>query len=498
MISLNTSEVNSVSVSKTLYKKRFWYILFVSLVFALFSQTLSYTYVGLYLIYCVAFLLLMFLVIRKVSLVYYIVLLAIFNMGEYSKYVSQEGFYTFETVGVFGVTFATIFIAILVVYKFLFSKKRFKALKSPILRLGLFIFFIALCIGIAHLFFGDTPLAGFQDNLGYFIILFGSFYLAYDFADIEIVREILLITILISPLVVLYGWVLLPLGSYGGVSISSFDPLYYAIPLIPSFLLLSRKQAQSKVPFWLVAPSSICSIATIILQPSGKALFFLPTSVILVWLVSIKKYSIKKFVLIGIALVLIILVSIHVYSDVVGSYGNILFKSKSYEVTSLFEVAPKMLNNPEAVYLIAPSPRIRVLEFMNILYELRENPAGLIVGKGIGGSFTDKYYPIPFTLGAYSEDQWSSHEFYRVHETLNFVLLKFGILGIVFLLFFVIWLLRKLHYELSGETAFLYVVLTFGVLFMLGYSLKLAVFMGIMMGTLMGKQINSCPVEEKK
>jgi len=362
---LITSYYGSLSAPKTLYKKRFWHILVASIAFALFSSTLSYTKVGLYLIYCMAFLLLILLMIRKVHLVYYIVLLVIFNMSEYSKFITQEGFYTFRTVGVFGIAFATIFVAILVVYKLLFSKNRFKPFESSMFKWGLFIFFMALCIGVVHLFFRETLLAGFQADLGYFIILFGSFYLAYDFADIEIVKKILLVAVLISPLIVLFCWIFLPLGSYGGAPISSYDPLGYAIPLIPSFLFFYKRRAWKEVPFWLVWISSICSVITIILQPSGKALIFLPASIILAWLLSSKRYSVKKFVLIGMAIVLIILLSAPVYSNVIGSYGNVLFQSKSYQVTSLFRGATKVLNNPEAVYSIAPSPRVRVLEFMN-------------------------------------------------------------------------------------------------------------------------------------
>jgi len=55
-----------------------------------------------------------------------------------------------------------------------------------------------------------------------------------------------------------------------------------------------------------------------------------------------------------------------------------------------------------------------------------------------------------------------------------------------------------MYKEPSGDRAFLYFVLIFGVLFMLGYSLKLAIFFGITAGVLLSKQANSYPVEEKK
>ncbi|MGB9878926.1 MAG: hypothetical protein ACPLGZ_02970, partial [Candidatus Pelagibacter ubique] len=307
-------------------KQNFLNLFLVSFLVGLFSLTLSYYKAGLYLIYFIAGVLLLLFFSRKLSLVYYALLILTLNMSEYSKYISTQNFYTFRTVEVFGVTLVTIFIIILIVYKLLFSKNKFKALGRPMFKWGLFIFFMALCIGAVHLFFGDTPLVGFRSDLYYFVVLFGSFYLAYDFANIEIVKEILLIAILISPLVILFSWIFLSLGSYGGAPISSFDPLGIVIPLIPSFLLLYRKQAQSKVPLWLVVISNVCSIVTIILQPSGKALIFLPAAIILVWLFQIKRYSMRKYVLIGSTIVLIILVSIPILPNVTGSYGNILLK----------------------------------------------------------------------------------------------------------------------------------------------------------------------------
>lgn len=485
LIDLNN---NSLLETSALYKKKFWYIFFASITFALFGITLSYGKVGLYLIYCVALCLLVLLVFRKVHLVYYILLLVVFNMSEYSKYISQEAFYTFRTVGIFGVSLAAIFLIVLVAYKLLFAKDRFKPLEHPVFRWSLFMFFMALCIGVVYLFFGNTTSSGFKSDMWYFIIFLGAFYFAYGFPDLEIVGKILLVSILISPFIILLGWLFLPKGNYGGAPISSYNPLYFATPLIPSFLFLYRKDDKEEMPFWLIVTSSICSIITIFLQPSGKTLIFLPTSMILAWLLLLKR-RMKKFILVGITIILIVLIFAPIYPNFVANYGNVLLKSKFYQVASLFEGIVKILNNPEAVYSIAPSPMIRMLEFMNTFHTLKELPIGLLVGSGIGGSFSDRYYQIPYyPLFAFSEDQWLTRKFYRVHESFNFVFLEFGILGIFFLLLFIVWLLKKAYDETSGNLIFLYIMLIFCVSFMLGYSLQLAIFTGTLMGILMSKK----------
>jgi hypothetical protein len=147
----------------------------------------------------------------------------------------------------------------------------------------------------------------------------------------------------------------------------------------------------------------------------------------------------------------------------------------------------KLLTQLEKETMVT-STKVRVPEFMNILDGSKDSFVSLLVRNGIGESFTDKYYPISLFPDAYSEAQWPSKKFYRVHKTL-YILLKFGIVEILLLSSFIIWLLSRAYHEPSVNKVFLYIVLVFGVLFMLGYSLKLAVFFGTTMGILASRRV---------
>ena len=470
---------------QALYKKRFWHILLISSIFALFSSTLSYTKFGLYLVYCIAFFLLALTMMRKLSLAYYVLLVVVFNMGEYSRYISQKGFYAFRTVGIAGISFSTIFLFILIGYRVIFIKGKTKPLKSMILRWGLFLLFMAFSMGTVYVLFGYTPLEGFQADLVYFIIFLGSFYLSYGFADVVIVKQILIVSLLVAPIIALLSWFFLPKGVYGGLPISSFDPLLYLTPLIPSFLFFYRRDGKYKIPLWILIISSICSVYLIVLQPSGKSLIFLPISIILAWLISVRKSLFKRGILLGLIVIIVFVAFIPFYRSIdLGSVGNQLFRSKSEQVFSFLNGTVEMLSNSESVYLMASSPRVRALEFLNIANELKEFPVGLIFGRGLGGSFTDKYYKIPFSLGAYSQSQWEIRKFYRVHTSLNFVLLKFGVFGVFIWLLFAMWIIKRTLISTVPEDKILYMVLFFGILTILGYSLKLAMFFGIALGVL--------------
>lgn len=82
---------------------------------------------------------------------------------------------------------------------------------------------------------------------------------------------------------------------------------------------------------------------------------------------------------------------------------------------------------------LSESPLVRVYEFMNILSEHVDTGIGLIWGKGAGGYFHYKAYPLPFELGAsdYSVMERTTGMFYHPHLPFNFWLLKGGILGLL-------------------------------------------------------------------
>lgn len=79
------------------------------------------------------------------------------------------------------------------------------------------------------------------------------------------------------------------------------------------------------------------------------------------------------------------------------------------------------------------SPKIRIEEFFNTNLEYIEHPSFMLLGKGFGGGHQDyrcsygNYNPAAFSL-----EEYNNEYFIMLHESLNTVFLKFGILGLIF------------------------------------------------------------------
>lgn len=104
----------------------------------------------------------------------------------------------------------------------------------------------------------------------------------------------------------------------------------------------------------------------------------------------------------------------------------------------------------DAYEVIPSSPKMRIEEFLNIIREYNDKPY-FILGKGFGGSVKDYsggfgYYEE----GAFQKDEYDNNSFIMVHETLNVLFLKFGIVGLLFF-----FLILKVAFKYSIRTPFL-------------------------------------------
>lgn len=84
---------------------------------------------------------------------------------------------------------------------------------------------------------------------------------------------------------------------------------------------------------------------------------------------------------------------------------------------------------------LSDSGQVRLYEFKNILAEALNNPPYLLFGKGLTGFFSFLEHPMPrgiiMDLKSYSQEEISSGRFYHPHFFSNFLLLKFGLLGLL-------------------------------------------------------------------
>lgn len=120
---------------------------------------------------------------------------------------------------------------------------------------------------------------------------------------------------------------------------------------------------------------------------------------------------------------------------------------------------------------IPASPKTRIEEFLNVALEYKEKPYYALLGKGFAGSTKDN---ITFTEykgeGAFSDDQFDNHSFIFLHETLNNVFLKFGVVGLIYLFSFISLLIKNLKYNPWGAFGAIWLFLFYG------YSSVLCIF----------------------
>jgi hypothetical protein len=81
--------------------------------------------------------------------------------------------------------------------------------------------------------------------------------------------------------------------------------------------------------------------------------------------------------------------------------------------------------------LLPDSPKTRIEEFLNIFLEYTKKPYFAMLGKGYGGSIEDHLNTFHNRAGAFNDEQHNYQTFVVLHESVNTIFLKFGLLGLV-------------------------------------------------------------------
>jgi hypothetical protein len=89
------------------------------------------------------------------------------------------------------------------------------------------------------------------------------------------------------------------------------------------------------------------------------------------------------------------------------------------------------------------SPKFRIDEFMNVFIEYQENPILALFGKGVGGWVSDHTSTFGWlNEAAFDDSQYIKGQYYSLHESVNVIFLKFGIVGLMVFLFLFYKLIR--------------------------------------------------------
>lgn len=165
------------------------------------------------------------------------------------------------------------------------------------------------------------------------------------------------------------------------------------------------------------------------------------TATILVGLYYLAKNIKRSFLLYGILFISLAIGGIKL-APKVNSFISDTENLKLLEFVSLFEAADSgNLDDMDQ------SSRFRFIEFINVSEQYIEQPIFALLGRGYGGSIHSNGYFWDKSESGFTMDQYESDKFYRLHESMNAIYLKFGILGLFFFILLLIKLLKGTKYS---------------------------------------------------
>ncbi|UZO81860.1 hypothetical protein NBT05_05190 [Aquimarina sp. ERC-38] len=153
-------------------------------------------------------------------------------------------------------------------------------------------------------------------------------------------------------------------------------------------------------------------------------------------LIIITIFYLKKFTKILIPIILILGILTYIVQNNSSVFGN----HKIDQISKTLKKLPE-LSNLSQLNKVPNSPRTRILEVLNIHADLSNSGLlFLFFGKGIGGYFTDREFPfrnynVRLDKSAFSSKEILESKFIKPHNTIPYVLLKLGYLGVLFILY---------------------------------------------------------------
>lgn len=212
-------------------------------------------------------------------------------------------------------------------------------------------------------------------------------------------------------------------GRYGGVKTLiatnniRWIPLILLLPLYPQYRHSKR--------FWVIG--AIGAVLLLLNNATGKTLMVYAV-IPIAYIMYSAKYKRWKECLFWVACIPAIIA--------VGGIGmnymaqnSVLFNSKLGQVKSVIDLVLGRQN----VGAMRASPQNRIYEVMNITMEYFQKPYLLLLGKGFMGTVTN-HVGMPYVAGGYTDAQWYTGLFYRMHESFSKLYLSGGLLGLTFFL----------------------------------------------------------------
>jgi hypothetical protein len=410
---------------------------------------------------------------------YYLIFLA--PCIEFEGFVTTDMnsyLYGFKNFRIAGFNLALIFIVIPVIYMFLMKKFSFGIFTknrniSKIVKYISLLTFSATIMGAINIVFNDNSIRNIQgywmryfeqayENYWVLMVITVTFFAIVNEASKKEKLENSLFAVLFSSVVALIFSSIIGIhGTYGSLTTLLAPTVSWFIPFL---IVLPLQHKYKNIRIIMIATGIAGSLVVLLNNANGKIILFFGFSLIVALFFYVKKNILLRF-LPAVLLCFIIIMS---FNFVVDKFinENQLLKSKFEQVIGLVKIwDDDWLEN------MPSSPKFRITEFLNTGIEYTHKPWQIVLGKGYLGTTRDHLNAFGWNNeGAFTVEQYANGTFYALHETINELFLKNGLLGIVILYL----ILKRTVFNSHKNTWLLVGGIWFGILY--GFSLTLSIF----------------------
>lgn len=407
--------------------------------------------------------------------------------------------FNFSTYG-FGISIYSFkLIYILIFSLFLFYKKRFvlKVYKSYRMYILFSVFFLFLAYSCYNLYYSLNHFV--SDVIILLGVLFG-FLLFQKLHKSELLRlsiMILLVELVTRYIIILTGFGLSSdmdmfgnrsslIGNSEGSSIFVFFCIY---------LLFFLRKCYLKKLFIIV--SYLFTSIKLSIFGSMVMLFFLFCFIFIL----IEKYSFaslknKIYSLVFIPLLIICVIGFVSFISNVNSMDSREDNRFLYKVQNISKLVTYLdFTDEEKIFMIPLSPRVRVLEIVNILKT--GNSLSNSIGRGIGGYFRDDFIHFEnhekfYFLGDadFSKEERISHNFFTAHNW-GYPLLKYGLFFFLIVFLYAFYYIKKNQDLRNNFCVYFYFILFLASISYFGFTFQTSLIIGLLWAFAFQNKINN-------
>lgn len=295
---------------------------------------------------------------------------------------------------------------------------------------------IASLTGFWGVLFSSYSIEYFIYYLYYSVSVFLFLYIfskAINFKNFYFFKNLVVFSLIASGFTSILMFFFGRISTYGGISIIPYNSLFIFTPLI----LLVSTPLNSIFKILSLAAIGFVSVYSI----GGKGVAFLVLVLIIYFFVNSKGI----FKIIYPLFLIIIIVGLQLF------FGPQSFESRNdllsfHKFGQLFSIFNLNFSDSDFLDGVSDSPKVRIMEVINIVYMYIERPILSIFGLGFGAGFRDYsglFQLVDLSKGAFDDSQINKGVFYRPHDTIPVVLLLHGLLGLLFILYWSIYFIVK-------------------------------------------------------